>query len=133
MSFPYERTSADTPNAAGLPVEIPGQTRCGEAEETRGTGYDCAQLGARIGVGAPVLAGWLREAARPGGRGEQLTAVDGGELFKAADVVWFEALARLVRSGVPVARAAVLLRTAQDQAADPARCGGSLPKPRLRG
>lgn len=100
-----------------------------------GVGYGWAELAERVDVSIPTLRRWvLRGYFRPGGVGSGAPAIaargaapaDPSPLrngpapgrrspseavgFAAVDVVRLAALARLVRSGVPLARAAELVR-----------------------
>ena len=87
MFSPYERVNAAT--------SISALCRADDGEYFH-TGYDAAEVARRVGVDSGTLRDWSRVC----GRGPRYTAID---------VVRFETMARLVRSGVPVARAAVLL------------------------
>jgi hypothetical protein len=91
MFSPYERVNAATPISAVCRADD------GEYFHTGyDTGYDTAEVARRVGVDSGTLRDWSRVCGR-------------GPRYAAIDVVRFETMARLVRSGVPVARAAVLL------------------------
>jgi transposase-like protein len=91
MFSPYERINAAT--------SISAVCRADDGEYFR-AGYDAAEVARRVGVDSGTLRDWSRVCGR-------------GPRYAAIDVVRFETLARLVRSGVPVARAAVLLAVAE--------------------
>jgi hypothetical protein len=91
MFSPYERV-----NAA---MSISAVCRADDGEYFH-AGYDGAEVARRVGVDSGTLRDWSRVCGR-------------GPRYAAIDVVRFETMARLVRSGVPVARAAVLLAVAE--------------------
>jgi hypothetical protein len=84
--------------------------------EYSSAGYDAAEIARRVGVDADALRAWGRLLGR-------------GPVYAAIDVVRFETMARLVCSGVPVACAAALLRTAERSVTSPFPPPGGLPKP----
>lgn len=92
MCLTYERPSAASLN--GLPVNPP---TCGIAtrSEFRGS-YSGAEIAERTGVPHDLV---------------------GDAAYTAMDVVRFAVVARLMRSGVPVARATALVRAAESLAA----------------
>lgn len=108
MSSPIERTSRAYLNGLVRLDTVPAQrTRLGAgsalvAGQIPGVrGYVLSELAERVDVRIDTLRHWLHSGhftpSRPGGA------------FTAVDVVRLEVLARLVRSGVPVARAAELV------------------------
>ena len=121
MSSPIERTSRADLNGAAPLVLLPGQRVSSallhprEAFPGRAAAYTWAELAERVDVSIPTLRHWvLTGFFRPRGAGPATVAgprpgSDPGS-FAAVDVVRLEALARFVRSGVPVARAAELVR-----------------------
>ncbi|HEV2638305.1 MAG TPA: hypothetical protein VGX23_24380 [Actinocrinis sp.] len=129
MSSPIERTSRADLNGAAHPVLLPGQrvpfrpvSAQVEPRRPRDRGYSWAELAERCGVSIPTLRGWVLSGLLPSRpRGGVSGAVGGPGAadaadFRAADVVRLEVLARLVRSGVPVARAAALVAETGDRA-----------------
>jgi MerR HTH family regulatory protein len=113
MSLPTERTIAtdlngphNIPSAAARRLPIPAPRAHRQPEQPAparrpGTGnYPRAELAHRIGVGPATLRAWERQCGIAPGRGTR---------YAAADVVRLEVLGRLVRSGVPVARAVELV------------------------
>jgi hypothetical protein len=139
MSSPIERTSRANLNGAVQASVLPGQrTRRGSGFSLVGRpgsalrGYGWAELAERVDVSIATLRDWVLcgffrpsgiglRGGGPGvgtGPGTGLGAGPGsravpGAGFAAVDVVRLEVLVRLVRSGVPVARAAELLSTTE--------------------
>jgi hypothetical protein len=113
-------------STVGAAVRLPAQRRKGAGAAETPLGYGCADLAERAGVTPDTVRSWVAIGAVP-------CPGDTDWRYNAADVVWCEALGRLVRSGVPVARAAVLLRSARNRTSEPLRPGADLPKPPRRG
>jgi hypothetical protein len=123
MSSPIERTSPGDLNGAARAVVLPGQRiRSGSAYPLVKSplnvirGYEWAELAERADVSIATLLQWvLAGHFRPCGIGTRGIGTHGvasrGVGFAAVDVVRLAALARLVRSGVPLARAAALAST----------------------
>jgi hypothetical protein len=106
MFSAYERANAEGPECALC---------CADDGEYFFPGYEFAEFCLRVGVDSDTLRHWSRVYGR-------------GPAYAAIDVVRFQALARLVRSGVPVARAAVLLRLAEARVTSSFPVMPSLPK-----
>jgi len=138
MSSPIERTSRANLNGAVRATVLPGQrTRRGSGSSLVGRpgsalrGYGWAELAERVDVSIATLRDWvlcgffrpsgigLRGGGPGAGSGPGLGGPELGSGavpgigFAAVDVVRLEVLVRLVRSGVPVARAAELLSTTE--------------------
>lgn len=94
-------------------------------------GYTTTELADRIGVPVPTLASWIAACASSAPSTPHVPGCTSiaGYRFRAADVVWFETLARLVRSGTPVARAVTQLRAARSGADSPYPDLADLPNP----
>lgn len=123
MAAPSMASTQPTPS---LPTSPPTRHSPSSA------GYTVAELAERIGVPAPTLSSWLVECVSYAPFAPDISCCTSttGHLFRAADVVWFETLARLVRSGTPVARAAAQLRAAKSEADSPYPAPADLPNPR---
>ncbi len=120
MFFPFERPSAGVPGC-GSPdsgvsfgaadvsdpvIAFPGPRGPAHdvgAGRAAGPAYSRAEVARRVGVSVTVLRDWEDQLA--GGSA-------GSGVFTAFDVVRYEALFRLVRRGVTVARAVQLVRSA---------------------
>jgi hypothetical protein len=135
MSSPIERTSRANLNGAVQASVLPGQrTRRASGFPLVGRpgsalrGYGWAELAERVDVSIATLRDWvlcgffrpsgigLRGGGSGAGTGPGPGPAKGsvpGTGFAAVDVVRLEVLVRLVRSGVPVARAAELLSTTE--------------------
>jgi DNA-binding transcriptional MerR regulator len=137
MSLPTERPSAAAVNGprriAPLPARrtlipaprAPYQAERPETDQRRGPGrYRRAEVAHRIGVGPATLRAWERQCGIAPVRGTR---------YAAADVVRLEVLGRLVRSGVPVARAVELVCAAQYATECDVSATLGLPKSGLRG
>jgi hypothetical protein len=102
VSLTYERLSATalngrSPSAPASGISGPAGSHGGSSggSNGRGAGYSVEEVAARTGVPRAVLAVLARE---------QYTAID---------VVRLAVMDRLMRSGVPVARAAALVQAAE--------------------
>jgi len=106
MATQFERLSPEPPNGAARPPAhsptVPAPRRADQAfphacRPPRAGGCRRAEAARRAGVAASTLRGWeLRLLAGP----------SGGAGYTPYDIVRLEALARLVRAGLPAARAA---------------------------
>ena len=96
----YERPIAASLNGRSTPVP----------EVVPAHGYTSAELALRTGVPQTGLRDRMRGPLAPAG---------GREHYAAIDVVRLAVVDRLVRSGVPVARAAALVRAAESRVAAP--------------
>jgi hypothetical protein len=118
MSSPIERTSPGDLNGAARAVVLPGQRIHSvsayplvKSPLSVIRGYEWAELAERADVSIATLLQWMLSGHfRPSGIGTRGVA-SRGVGFAAVDVVRLAALARLVRSGVPLAHAAVLAST----------------------
>jgi len=112
VSLTYERPSPTAPNSPHIPAPTGAFTvhRTGE--------YTGEELALRTGVPRCALGEEAPDALRPGG---------GRERYAAADVVRLAVVGRLVRSGVPVARAAALVRAAESRPAAAVRDARDFP------
>jgi hypothetical protein len=90
----------------------------GRSTATPTSGYTDAELTLRTGIPHSTLPGRIPGPLAPGGGRAHYTAID---------VVRLAVVDRLVRSGVPVARAAALVRAAESRAAAPVRAGQAFP------
>jgi len=131
MPSPIERTSRGYLNGSVRVAVLPGQRMRSvpgfalvARPEPRLIGYDWTELSERVDVSIATLRHWVRSGYfRPRGAGAgsgdgnrdggMVGGHPGGAGFAAVDVVRLEVLVRLVRSGVPVARAAELVSTSE--------------------
>jgi hypothetical protein len=120
MATQFERLSPDPPNGAAprsahfpkLPApRRPDQAFPAQRRQVRAGGCRRAEAARRAGVAPSTLRGWERR---------RLTGPSGGAGYTPYDIVRLEALARLVRAGLPADRAARRLD-------ELARDGGRMP------
>ena len=107
----YERPSAPSLNGR---CAI-GTTAAFTSEDT---GYTGDEIALRTGIARATLRDGAHGPLAPG---------DGREHYAAIDIVRLAVVDRLVRSGVPVARAAALVRAAESRAGAAIRAGQAFP------
>jgi hypothetical protein len=90
----------------------------GRSDTVPDGGYTAAELALRTGVPHPAGCDRMRAPLPPG---------DGREHYAAIDVVRLAVVDRLVRSGVPVARAIALVRAAESRVSATIRAGQGFP------
>jgi len=90
----------------------------GRSGNVHGGGYTGAELALRTGIPHTTRRDRVRGPLAPG---------DGREHYAAIDVVRLAVVDRLVRSGVPVARAIALVRAAESRAPETIRAGQAFP------
>ena len=121
MATQFERLSPDPPNGAAAlsahSAAIPAPRRPDQAfpaqrRPWRSGGCRRAEAARRAGVAPSTLRGWEQR---------QLTGPSGGGGYTPYDIVRLEALARLVRAGLPAERAA---RRLDELAREGGRAGG---------
>jgi hypothetical protein len=110
VSLTYER-----PIAATLNGRNPGAP---SSENTGCSGYTGDELALRTGIPRAALHDGASGPFAPGG---------GREHYAAIDVVRLAVVDRLVRSGVPVARATALVRAAESHGHTPIQAGQAFP------
>jgi hypothetical protein len=121
--------SAPEPNAVATRPTIPQPASPHAHPAPSCSGYTVTELAERIDVPVQTLSSWLAHCTSHAPLAPEIPRCTSTReyLFRAADVVWFETLARLVRSGTPVARAATHLRAARIRADSPYPVPADLP------